>query len=96
MTAYVIIVRESPIRDQAAYGEYLRLVRESGAAATVKPLVLFGAVHGLEGKAPDGFVVLEFPNVEAAKAWYQSPGYQAAVPHRIASGDWRAVIVEGV
>jgi uncharacterized protein (DUF1330 family) len=25
---------------------------------------------------------MEFPTVEDAKAWYNSPGYQAAIPHR--------------
>jgi len=28
-------------------------------------------------------VVIEFPNKEAAKTWYNSPEYQAALPMRL-------------
>jgi uncharacterized protein (DUF1330 family) len=38
---------------------------------------------------------LQFPTVEDAKAWYHSPGYQAAAVHRRKGADYRAVIVEG-
>jgi uncharacterized protein (DUF1330 family) len=62
----------------------------------LKPLVVYGALEPLEGKAPDGIVMLEFPTVEAAKAWYNSPEYQAAVPHRLKAADYRAVIVQGL
>jgi uncharacterized protein (DUF1330 family) len=33
--------------------------------------------------------------VEAAQAWYRSPGYQAAIPLRQAAADTNAVIVSG-
>jgi uncharacterized protein (DUF1330 family) len=50
----------------------------------------------LEGESPDGVVVLQFPTVEDAKAWYHSPAYQAAVPHRQKGADYRAFIVQGL
>ena len=50
----------------------------------------------LEGDAPDGMVMLKFDSAEQARAWYESPQYQAALPHRIRCGDWKAFIVEGV
>jgi uncharacterized protein (DUF1330 family) len=40
--------------------------------------------------------MLEFPTVEEAQAWYNSPGYQAALPHRLKAADYRAYIVQGV
>ncbi|SDA36969.1 DUF1330 domain-containing protein, partial [Sphingomonas sp. NFR15] len=46
--------------------------------------------------APDGVVVLEFPSVEEARAWYQSPGYQAALQHRLKATTYRVIITEGV
>jgi uncharacterized protein (DUF1330 family) len=95
MAAYVIVMREGPFQDRAKYDEYLRVAQKGGPPPTMKPLAAYGAIHNLEGTPPDGLVILEFPNVEAAKAWYNSPEYQAAVPHRIASGNWRALIVEG-
>jgi len=60
------------------------------------PLVLYGAMESLEGEAPDGVVILQFPTVEDAKTWYHSPGYQAAVPHRKEGANYRAFIVEGL
>jgi uncharacterized protein (DUF1330 family) len=62
----------------------------------MKPLVVYGKMEVLEGQAPDGIVMLQFPSVVAARAWYQSPDYQAAIPHRQKAADYRAVIVEGL
>jgi uncharacterized protein (DUF1330 family) len=39
--------------------------------------------------------MLRFPTMEEAKAWYNSPAYQAALPHRLAAGDFRCLFVEG-
>jgi uncharacterized protein (DUF1330 family) len=40
--------------------------------------------------------MLKFPTVEDAKAWYNSPAYQAAIPHRKSGADYRAFIVQGL
>ena len=40
-------------------------------------------------------VVLEFESVEAARAWYESDVYQAAVPLRQAAADSDVVIING-
>ena len=96
MAAYVIFLRESAIRDPAAYGTYHKLVQENPMDPNLKMLALYGAQQALEGKAPDGVVILEFPTVEAAKAWYNSPGYQKAIPHRQKGADYRAFIVQGM
>lgn len=96
MSAYLIVLREGPVKDQEAYDEYQRLNRENPPTVNLKPLVLYGAMQALEGTAPDGVVMLEFESVEDAKAWYESPGYQAALPHRLRCADWRAFIVEGM
>ena len=40
-------------------------------------------------------VILEFPSVEAAQAWYRSPEYQAAVPVRQAAAHCNGVIIAG-
>ena len=39
---------------------------------------------------------LEFPTVADAQAWYQSPAYQAALPHRKKAADYRVIIVQGM
>ena len=95
MPAYLIVLRESPIRDADALAEYQRRSRELTGDFKLKPLVVYGAKDVLQGAAPDGVVVLEFPNFEQAKAWYNSPGYQAILPYRLKSADYRDFIVDG-
>jgi len=92
----MIFIREEPVRDPEAMAEYRRINRQNVGDFKLKPLVVYGATEAVEGKAPDGVIVLEFPTVEDAKAWYNSPGYQAAVPHRLRAADYRAIIVQGV
>ena len=96
MPAYMIFFREGPVRDPDAMTEYRRIGRQNVGDFKLKPLVIYGALEAVEGTPPDGVIVLEFPTVEDAKAWYNSPGYQAAVPHRLRAADYRAVIVQGV
>lgn len=96
MTAYVIFIREEPIRDPEAMEAYSRKSRENTPDPKLKPLAIYGALEMLEGKAPDGVVILEFPTVEDAKAWYYSPGYQAAAVHRQKGAEYRGFIVEGM
>ena len=97
MPAYLIVYRDSPVRDEASFAEYQRRNREMNPAElNITPLVVYGAVHGLEGQAPDGVVMLQFPTVNDAKAWYHSPAYQAALPNRLKAADYRTIIVEGL
>ena len=95
MPAYLIVLREEPLQDPAAMAEYQRMTRQIKTEIKPKPLVVYGAMEQLEGDKPDGVVMLEFPTVEDAKAWYNSPDYQAALPHRLRAAKHRAVIVDG-
>ena len=96
MAAYMIFIREQPVRDDVAMAEYRRLNRDGATGHALKPLVVYGKVDAVEGTAPDGIVLLEFPDAEQARAWYHSPDYQAALPHRLRAADYRALIVEGL
>lgn len=96
MPAYIIVTRESPVHDQSAYDTYSKMNRESPRDPNLTPLVIYGAVDGLEGKAPDGVVMMKFPTMEAAQAWYNSPAYQASLPYRKQAADYRVFIVEGL
>jgi uncharacterized protein (DUF1330 family) len=58
-------------------------------------------IHGatpevLEDAFPGVLVVIEFPDREAANAWYASPAYQAILPLRREHSDGTAFIVDGV
>jgi uncharacterized protein (DUF1330 family) len=97
MTAYLIVYQESQIRDEAAMAEYQRRNREMAPGEfKITPLVVYGATQALEGPPPVGVVMLQFPTVEDARAWYDSPAYQAALPYRKKAADYRAIIVEGL
>ena len=76
--------------------EYQRLNREAPPPVAMKPLVVYGETVGLEGKVPDGVIVVEFATIDDAKAWYESPGYQNALPHRLRAADYRGFIVQGL
>ena len=72
MPAYVIVFRESPVHDPAVIAEYSRRNRENagefGKYGFV-PLVAYGRMEALEGAAPDGIVLVQFPTMEDARAW---------------------------
>jgi uncharacterized protein (DUF1330 family) len=44
----------------------------------------------------EGVAIAEFPSIEMAKAWYNSPAYQEAARHRFKGAVYNGVIVEGV
>ncbi len=96
MPAYLLVLRESPIRNPEAMAEYQRLNRASPRDPNLTPLVVYGRTEALEGEAPDGVILLQFPSVEAARAWYESPAYQEALKHRQLAADHRALIIEGL
>ena len=100
MTAYLIVFRETPVRDHEAIAEYSRRnhanAAESGGRFGIAPLVAYGRIEALEGDAPDGVVVLRFPTMDDARSWYESPEYQDALAFRRQAADWRAVLVEGL
>jgi uncharacterized protein (DUF1330 family) len=60
-------------------------------------LVRGGAVEVREGDPGIGrLVILEFPSVEAARTFYDSPEYQAILPIRLENASATLVIAEGV
>jgi uncharacterized protein (DUF1330 family) len=95
MPAYLIVMRNEPVQDAAEMAEYQKKTRATPPTVKPTPLVVGGGLHALEGTPPDGMVMLQFESVADARAWYDSPGYQAALPHRLKAADHRAFIVEG-
>ena len=96
MPVYMLFIREGAVKDRSEMSTYSRLNREAPRDPNLKALVAYGAIETVEGAAPDGMVLLQFPTAEAAKAWYNSPAYQAALPHRMKGADYRAFIVNGL
>jgi uncharacterized protein (DUF1330 family) len=95
MPAYAIFIRERT-RDRSALDVYTPLAQASIEGRTLKVLAAYGGHEALEGPELEGVVILEFPSMEDARAWYDSPAYREAREHRFRGADYRAFIVEGL
>jgi uncharacterized protein (DUF1330 family) len=94
MPAYVIC--DVDVTNPEAYEEYKRLSAIACEAAGGRFIVRGGEVAVLEGDwDPSRIVVLEFPSVDAAKAWYKSKEYQAAKAARAGAAISRFIAVPG-
>jgi uncharacterized protein (DUF1330 family) len=95
MAAYIVFMRDR-MRDKAEFGKYMEAVPPTLEGHPVRPLALYGAIQTLEGPQIEGAVIAEFPTMEAALAWYNSPAYQQARQHRFKAGDYRVFLTEGL
>ena len=100
MPAYAIVFRETPLRDADSQSEYSASNRANAALFQgeygLKPLAVYGAMQALEGEAPDGIVLIEFPTMDHACRWYDSEEYQRVIPLREKAADWRVILVQGL
>ena len=95
MTAYVIFIRDE-MKDQAAYDRYLQLGVPTLAPFGGEILVANGEHEALEGADFDGSVVLRFPDMASARAWYNSPEYDQFKSIRLGATTGHAVLVQGI
>ena len=73
------------------------MVPPSLAAYGGRFLVRGGKVETLEGNwAPRRFVIVKFPSLEKAKAWWNSAEYADAKALRQATAKTQMIMVEGV
>ena len=95
MAAYFIA--QYVVNDPKLYREY-----QAAAGPTIQAsggeLVAFDvAAQTIEGTPPGPqTVIVKFESTEAAKAWYNSPAYQAALPKRLAATQGFAVISQSM
>jgi uncharacterized protein (DUF1330 family) len=94
MPAYVIFIRESTL-DQSELDAYAKMAGPSLEGLPIKFLAAYGRQEVLEGPVPEGVAIAEFPSMEEAKQWYESPAYQMAAQHRFKGAIYRGLIVEG-
>jgi uncharacterized protein (DUF1330 family) len=95
MAAYALAHLRTPqINDDVLH--YIETIQ-----ATLDPfgghfLVHAAEVEVKEGPWPGTVVIIEFPCLDQARAWYDSPAYQAILPLRTDHIDGSAIIVDGV
>ncbi|MBL8817273.1 MAG: DUF1330 domain-containing protein [Planctomyces sp.] len=95
MSAYVVFIREKTL-NQSELEAYWARVGETMAGHPLKVLAAYGKHITLEGPDVEGVVIAEFPSLEAARAWYDSPAYQEAAQYRHRGAIYRGLIVESL
>lgn len=94
MPAY--IVGQVSVHDLVEYNKYLAGFFEAFAPFEGRVLVASDQVDVIEGEWPKTrTVVLEFPSMDHAKRWYNSPAYQAVAQHRFKAATSNLILTEG-
>ncbi len=95
MSAYVI--SQVAVRDPEALQQYRSRAAKTFAKYGGRYRVRAGAAKEvLEGDWPQMVVVVEFPDMERARAWYSSPEYAEALVFRDKALTRNLIIVDGV
>ena len=95
MRGYVIA--EVEIVNPEGYKAYTTLVPATIEKYGGRFLARGGAAHVFEGDWPQRRrVIIEFPTVEAARKWYDSPEYEKPKAMRQANSNGRLILLEGV
>jgi uncharacterized protein (DUF1330 family) len=97
----------APARAPAYYISEFELINPEGirpySAAVESTFTPFGGryvvrggkVASLEGPPAKRVIMIAFPSLEQAQAWYDSPAYRAIMPIRHKSANSRVFIMEG-
>jgi uncharacterized protein (DUF1330 family) len=95
MPAYVIV--ETDVHDPEQYERYKAASPDAVHGGGGRFVVRGGELAVLEGDwTPTRLVVLEFPDLAAAKEWYESPEYQEVKSLRDGAANLRMVAVQGL
>ena len=95
MSAYIIV--EIEITDPVGYEEYKKLAGPTVEQYGGKYIVRGGACETLEGDwKPKRIVILQFENMERAKAWLNCAEYAEPRKMRHRTAKTRMVLVEGL
>ena len=95
MTAYFI--SDASVKDTEA----LEIFRARAAASIAhhggRYLARAGFVESVEGTwQPNAIIIIEFPDLERARAWYRSAEYAAALRVRDQAISRRLILVDGI
>ena len=84
------------VTDPAAYAGYQALAPAAFARFGARFVVRGGQADSCEGPDYQRHVVIEFPDIAAARACYASEDYQTARAARLGAAEVMVVIVEGL
>lgn len=94
MPAYVVFTREQT-NDSEQLDQYAQKAPLAREGRDLTALAFYGEFEVLEGNDIEGAVILRFPDMAAARDWYNSPTYQEALKHRLNGASYRVFIIEG-
>jgi len=94
MSAYIIA--DVTVTHPHQYEDYKRLSTLAMRAYDAKVLVRGGDARRLEGREPGRTVIMEFPSMAAAQAFYDSAQYRRARNARAGAAVMNMFIVQGV
>ena len=95
MTAYAVaVIRETRFGPEIK--QYLQRIDATLAPYSGRYRVHGGPYQPLEGTWSSDLVIIEFPSMEQAKAWYDSDAYAAIRPLRTAHTEGDVLLVQGV
>ncbi len=95
MPAFLVVQIE--VVNKEKYDSYKQMVPPSLLPYGGRFVVRGGKLETLEGTwSPERFVIIEFPSVAQAKAWWNSPEYAHAKAIRQESARTQLILVEGV
>ena len=94
MTAYIVFVRNKTI-DPRGLEKYATIARDAPIGKLEIVAAKTNHMEVLEGPPAEAVVILRFPSMDDALAWYKSDAYQRAIIHRQGATDTRAFLVEG-
>jgi uncharacterized protein (DUF1330 family) len=90
------LIANITVTDPAKFEEYRKAVPPLIAAHGGRYLIRGGKTEAVEGTDPfRRLVVLEFPSLAAAKAFYESPEYAPVLKLRLEASESQVVLVEG-
>jgi uncharacterized protein (DUF1330 family) len=92
----VYLIAEVTVLNEKLYSEYAAKAKGIVEKYGGRYLVRGGKAVPLEGGwNPQRIIVMEFPSIEEAQAWYTSEEYNAITPLREQSTTSRAILVKG-
>jgi uncharacterized protein (DUF1330 family) len=95
MSAYAVaILKEVELGPDIA--EYLRRIDSTLEPFDGRFLIHGGAPDTPEGAWEGDLIVIGFPDVDRARAWYRSDAYQEILPLRTANSQGQAILIDGV
>ena len=95
MTAYAVAhMRQATMGPQIV--EYLQRIDATLAPFGGRFLVHGGDVEVVENDWPGHLIVIEFPDRQQVREWYNSPAYQAIVALRTDNSQSDVIFIDGV